>query len=66
MATVDQLNQLRRSVDDARELSLSLDLTMTAYILAMACLEIAEAIDGIACATEENSLGKLRDDTVSD
>ncbi|PYF03858.1 hypothetical protein BJ122_105115 [Rhodopseudomonas faecalis] len=45
MATVDQLNLLRRSVDDARELAIKLDMTMTAYILAMACLEIAESID---------------------
>ncbi|MFT4276451.1 MAG: hypothetical protein QM576_08865 [Rhodopseudomonas sp.] len=45
MATVDQLNQLRRSVDGAREQAIALDLTTTVRILGMACLEIAEMID---------------------
>jgi hypothetical protein len=45
MATVDQINQLRRSVDDARELAIALDMTTTAHILAMACIDIAEKLD---------------------
>lgn len=68
MATVEQLNQLRRSVDDARELAIKLDMTMTAYILAMACLEIAEVIDGMAGKSDEaaESHVRLGDDSAPD